>query len=83
MGKGCNYEKRIEKHSDSSLYYYSTPFLYTLFTESSTAGVFTTSSLGRNKGVKLVDKVSDSGKIAKGASNSELIEDARKFWKNI
>ncbi|MBK1811937.1 DUF1906 domain-containing protein [Clostridium sp. YIM B02505] len=49
MGKGWhnNYEMRIEKQPDGSLYYYTYPSSYMTFTQSSTAGVYTTSTTGK------------------------------------
>jgi RHS repeat-associated protein len=49
MGKGWydNYEMRIEKQPDGSLYYYSSPSSYIAYTQSSTAGLYTTSTIGK------------------------------------
>jgi RHS repeat-associated protein len=49
MGKGWynNYEMRIEKQPDGSLYYYTYPSSYMTFAQSSTAGVYTTSTTGK------------------------------------
>jgi hypothetical protein len=74
MGKGWynNYEMRIEKQPDGSLYYYSSPSSYIAYTQSSTAGLYTTSTIG-NLGTiiypngKIVTYSYDAGNVTSGS----------------